>query len=78
MTEKARPIPMPWSAQDVPHATLEVNQACNLACHGCYKWKFSYMKPLAKICEEVDIAARARKLETITLLGGEPTLHPAL
>ncbi|MBI5095486.1 MAG: radical SAM protein [Candidatus Hydrogenedentes bacterium] len=72
------PIEVPWQAATVPHATIEVNQMCNIACHGCYKSKMTYTKPVELVKEEVDFAARERRLESITLLGGEPTLHPEL
>ncbi len=72
------PTPLPWTATEVPHATIEVNHACNLQCDGCYKHKFNFHKPLEDIQKEVDFVATRRNLETLTLLGGEPTLHPQL
>jgi hypothetical protein len=74
-----RAVLMPWNSEkEVPHITLEVNQACNLKCKGCYKDKQSFQKPVDKLKEEIDLAIANRELETITILGGEPTLHPEL
>jgi molybdenum cofactor biosynthesis enzyme MoaA len=72
------PIAMPWSAYDTPHAVIEVNQSCNLSCHGCYKDKFDLYKPLGTIQEEVDFIASKRNLAAVTLSGGEPTLYKEL
>ena len=37
-----------------------------------------YSKPMALIKAEIDQISQARQLESMTLLGGEPTLHPEL
>jgi organic radical activating enzyme len=76
----AYPMPtrLPWDDREVPHATIEVTQACNIQCKGCYKHKFNYHKPFASLKGEIDFIARQRNLETLTLLGGEPTLHPEI
>ncbi|MCU0662982.1 MAG: radical SAM protein [Myxococcota bacterium] len=75
---KTTPVPMPWSGREVPHLTVEVNQCCNLDCHGCYKNRFNYQKTLAQVREEIDFAIGQRNLSTLTFAGGEPTLHPDL
>jgi MoaA/NifB/PqqE/SkfB family radical SAM enzyme len=72
------PVAMPWSAYDTPHAVIEVNQSCNLSCHGCYKDKFDFHKPLSLIREEIDFVASKRNLAALTLSGGEPTLYNEL
>jgi hypothetical protein len=73
-----RPTNLPWGGSEVPHATIEMNQVCNLACEGCYKHKFSFQKPVEELKKEIDFVATKRNLETLTLLGGEPTLHPSI
>lgn len=72
------PLLMPYNGVDVPHALVEVNQACNIRCRACYKDKYGLTKPLPQIMEEVDLARRFRRLDSLTLAGGEPTLHPEL
>ncbi len=72
------PIPMPFSGKDVPHVVIEVNQTCDMSCTACYKNKGSYTKPMQLVKEEIDLAVGQRKLDMLTLAGGEPTLHPRL
>jgi len=70
--------PQKLSVQETPHLTIETNQSCNIRCRGCYNLYKKYVKPLVQIKGEIDLALEKRNLETITLLGGEPTLHPDL
>ena len=64
--------------RETPHLTIETNLTCNIRCRGCYNLYKTYVKPLYQIESEIDLALLKRNLETITLLGGEPTLHPRL
>ncbi|MGB2907006.1 MAG: radical SAM protein [Candidatus Aminicenantaceae bacterium] len=70
--------PQKLSVRETPHLTIETNQSCNIRCRGCYNLYKKYVKPVAQIKGEIDLALTKRNLETITLLGGEPTLHPDL
>ncbi len=70
--------PQKLSVRETPHLTIEMNQSCNIRCRGCYNLFKKYVKPLSQIKGEIDLALTKRNLETITLLGGEPTLHPDL
>ncbi len=70
--------PLKWAQSEIPHLTIETNMTCNIACHSCYNLHKNYVKPLSEIKREIDLAMQKRNLETITLLGGEPTLHPQL
>ncbi len=67
-----------FSASDMPHGTIETNRTCNIRCDNCYNVAREYEKPFDRIAAEVDILASRRKVQTITLMGGEPTLHPDL
>jgi hypothetical protein len=71
--ESLRPMKIP--AREVPHAVLESNYSCNRQCVHCYNRFRGIVKPLDQLTEEVDQALEARNLETISILGGEPTLH---
>lgn len=73
-----RPALQKPAAGEVPHATIEPNTTCNIRCQRCYACDTPLVKPLAQVCAEIDLAVRRRKLDSITLLGGEPTLHPQL
>lgn len=70
--------PLKYLLRDTPHATIETNRTCNIRCRLCYTLDRSHMKTLPEIEKEVELALKKRNLQTITLLGGEPTLHPRL
>jgi hypothetical protein len=70
----------PWKPCSglVPHLTIETNMTCNFRCLNCYNYNRNYIKTLDQIKKEVDLGLKLRKADTITLIGGEPTLHPDL
>ena len=70
--------PLKLSVRETPHMTIETNLTCNIQCRGCYNLYKTYVKSLSQIKSDIDVALQKRNLETITLLGGEPTLHPHL
>jgi MoaA/NifB/PqqE/SkfB family radical SAM enzyme len=78
MKLKSPPLLIPWKGKDIPHGAIEVNQKCNLQCDGCYKNKFDLEKPIQQIKDEIDQLAGVRNLASMTLTGGEPTLHKNL
>lgn len=71
-------IRMPWTSASCPHFVLEINQKCNISCKGCYKKMDGSTKPLDQILGELDIAMSKRRIQTVSIAGGEPTLHPQL
>lgn len=78
-TEKGdRLRPLKFPLRDTPHLTIETNRTCNLRCRSCYALDKGYIKEPAEVKKEIDLGLRKRNLETITLLGGEPTLYPQL
>lgn len=72
------PRPLLYPLADSPHATIESNRNCNMACRACYNLEREHVKPLRQILEEIDALAEKRNLGAATILGGEPTLHPGL
>ncbi len=70
--------PLKLSSRETPHAVLEPNYTCNRRCALCYNRNRDIVKSMNTICEEVDSLCAKRNLETISILGGEPTLHPDL
>jgi uncharacterized Fe-S cluster-containing radical SAM superfamily protein len=70
--------PMKVSAREVPHAVIEPNYTCNRRCALCYNRYRDIVKSFDQVAVEVDQALTKRNLETISILGGEPTLHPCL
>lgn len=64
--------------REVPHLALETNRTCNMRCRLCYNLDRDLVKSLAEIKADLDTALRLRNLAAVTILGGEPTLHPDL
>ncbi len=68
---------LPWSLPDNAIAWLEVTEACNLYCEGCYRAHVpGGHKSLATVEQELGVFARARSFDGVSIAGGEPLLHP--
>lgn len=70
--------PQKPSARETPHAVIEPNTNCNIRCRCCYAIEHPVVKPLDQVRAEIDVACARRNLDALSLLGGEPTLHPDL
>ncbi len=70
--------PQKPTGRETPHAVIEPNTNCNIRCRCCYAIEHPVVKPLAQVKAEIDLACGRRALDTLSLLGGEPTLHPDL
>ena len=75
---KNSPLQLPWSPENVPHAILDILRGCNIRCRDCYNLQPDRIKPLVEIDAQLDALTRLRKLQSISIVGGEPTLHPDL
>jgi len=75
---KNSPLQLPWTPENVPHAILDILRGCNIHCRDCYNLQPDHIKPLAEIDAQLDALTRLRKLQSISIVGGEPTLHPDL
>lgn len=71
-------LQLPWEGKSVPHAILDINRTCNITCRGCYNQRAETHKSVGEIDQELRQLLELRRLHTITILGGEPTLHPDL
>ena len=71
---RIRPHKLP--ADEVPHLVIETNKTCNVMCADCYSLDRDFVKSLDEVKAEIDLGMQKRNLESISLLGGEPTLHP--
>ncbi len=71
-------IKMPWNNETAPNVMLEVTDACNVTCRACYKKAGNSFKSLDEIEKDLDAGMKLRPLHTVTISGGEPTLHPEL
>lgn len=71
-------IELPWDRQTVPHCVLEINQQCNLSCRACYREKTGGSKTVAEVMADLATIERNQQVQTVSVAGGEPTLHPDL
>ena len=69
---------MPWSLTDNGISWLEVTDACNLSCAGCYRPRQDNHKSLEQIAEELAVFRRERKSDCMSLAGGDPLVHPEI
>lgn len=70
---------LPWNLADNAISWLEPTYACNMYCDGCYREnrKGSH-KSLEEIAKELDLFARLRKTDSISIAGGDPLTHPRI
>jgi MoaA/NifB/PqqE/SkfB family radical SAM enzyme len=67
---------LPWSLPDNTIAWLEPTSKCNLYCDGCYRQNVSNHKSLAEVEAELDVFARYRNFDGVSIAGGDPLTHP--
>ncbi len=63
---------------DVPHALLDILRGCNLKCRACYNHEDTRIKPVHEIEAEIETLLKQRHIQSISIVGGEPLLHPHL
>ncbi len=69
---------LPWRQQWVPHALLDILRGCNISCRACYNTEPPQGKSLEQVRHEFEILRQHRRLDSLSIVGGEPTLHPQL
>jgi len=67
---------LPWSFSDNVIAWLEPTAKCNLSCEGCYRANVEQHKSLEEIGKDLDVFARYRKFDGVSIAGGDPLTHP--
>ena len=67
---------LPWSMTDNTIAWLEPTEKCNLSCYGCYRKNVNHHKSLKEISEDLDVFAKYRKFDSVSIAGGDPLTHP--
>jgi len=75
---KSAPMILPWTADSVPHALLDILRGCNIRCRDCFNAPGGRIKPLAEVEHELETLLRLRPLQSVAIIGGEVTLHPQL
>jgi len=70
---------LPWSYSDNIITWLEPTKKCNIYCEGCYSANNpSSHKTLEQIKNDLDVFAKYRKTQTVSVAGGEPLCHPQI
>lgn len=70
---------LPWSLPDNAIAWLEPTKKCNLACLGCYRENDPRgHKSLEEVRRDLDVFARLRKVDGVSIAGGDPLTHPQI
>jgi len=69
---------LPWTLNDNGISWLEVTDACNLACAGCYRPHVDNHKSLEQIAAELAVFKSLRKSDCMSLAGGDPLMHPQI
>ena len=69
---------LPWTLNDNGISWLEVTDACNLTCEGCYRPHIDNHKTLEQIAEELAVFKSQRNSDCMSLAGGDPLMHPEI
>lgn len=67
---------LPWTLSDNAIAWLEPTEKCNLYCEGCYRANVNRHKSLQEVAEDLDVFARQRTFDGVSIAGGDPLTHP--
>ena len=69
---------LPWSLSDNSIGWLEPTAKCNLACEGCYRANVDDHKSLEEVALDLEVFERYRKVDGISIAGGDPLTHPEI
>ena len=70
---------LPWSLPDNAIAWLEPTKKCNLSCLGCYRENDPRgHKTLDEVRHDLDVFARFRTVDGVSIAGGDPLVHPEI
>jgi len=67
---------LPWTLADNAIAWLEPTEKCNLHCEGCYRENVDVHKSLDEVAADLDVFARQRNFDGVSIAGGDPLMHP--
>jgi uncharacterized Fe-S cluster-containing radical SAM superfamily protein len=69
---------LPWSRSDCAGAWVEVTDACDLHCPGCYRHRISGHRAFEELEPEIGLLRRLNNCDRIAIAGGEPLLYPRI
>lgn len=67
---------LPWTLADNAIVWLEPTAKCNLYCDGCYRANVNQHKSLDEVAADLDVFARHRSFDGVSIAGGDPLTHP--
>jgi hypothetical protein len=74
--DRKRIYKFPWSKADNPGAWVEVTDACDLTCPGCYRHRLEGHRPLKDVEDDILLCQRLTNCGRISIAGGEPLIYP--
>ncbi len=70
---------LPWTLNDNVLGWLEPTKRCNLYCEGCYSRNDPKSdKTLEQVRSDLKVFVKHRKMDSISIAGGDPLVHPQL
>ena len=70
---------LPWTLNDNVLSWLEPTKKCNIYCDGCYSTNEpNSHKPLSTIRADLDTMVAQRRMDSVSIAGGEPLVHPEI
>jgi hypothetical protein len=82
VTEPLNPMDyyrLPWTLTDNVLGWLEPTKRCNLYCQGCYSRNDPKSdKSLSQIRADLEVFTRSRRMDSISIAGGDPLVHPEI
>ncbi|HEY5961878.1 MAG TPA: radical SAM protein [Polyangiaceae bacterium] len=70
---------LPWTLTDNVLGWLEPTKRCNLYCEGCYSRNDPTSdKSLAVVRSDLEVMVSRRKMDSISIAGGDPLVHPQI
>lgn len=68
---------LPWTLTDNVLGWLEPTKRCNVYCEGCYSRNDPKSdKSLAQVRSDLEVFVAQRKMDSISIAGGDPLIHP--
>ena len=70
---------LPWTLNDNVLSWLEPTKKCNIYCEGCYSTnEANSHKSLRDIRSDLDVFTSKRKMDSVSIAGGDPLTHPEI
>src|SRR4030042_3284523 len=74
--QRAKLYKFPWSKSDNPGSWVEVTDACDLDCLGCYRHRLEGHRPVEDIKSDIVSCQKLTNCSRVSIAGGEPLIYP--